>query len=901
MPRTVLALLAAAVLASGEAVYPVANPGPQSYAATAFRLPAPLPPGLAPARGAAPLPIVVSRAGTSLPSAMVEEDGAWWAVVRDDLAAGATAEYRVAPGQPPAAAEPVRVQQRDGLIELDNGRVAVRVPASAPAGQAPGPIAAVRVGAGWLAASRWVGAPACTAFDAAVIADGQATAAVRLRWRFAGTAGASGTVPCFAEVTVRLDPGADHAEIAERHALPMGARWELHLAAGWSPDRGFSAPHWQGAGGQEASKAPSADRPLAPVANPAMRSDLFLALLPRWNQHFKDGWRAAVGDGTRALGAVAVKASRWVWPHDNAVELSIDGAGTLRLPAERGRRVWWLTASPAVDRAYLERWWLQHPERIGGFIADFPGAKGGWQGISPYDGSNINPTGHQRGQGRQALKNAGKPGDRTTLLRLQDWIHPDIYGSYWLGWSPENPNFFSDFHRQPVGWAAMLKAHPRFAELRAEVEERLRQDLWHSVTMPGGAGQECPGYLGHSLGIWREIAEVSREHLGFDPTADPRFRAAEEFRRRISQPDGPGRRDLPIGDTHPDRKGGGGPARVEVDAAAVRGWASEEFPGFGAILRDRPGTPEETYVSFKSGPNRGHYHGDQLAIHWCSAARPLAVDHHASYNPRVGQEHMHNRVSFATPDLPYANMDGYERLIGVAFGGGADIAVGEVASNRLRAVAPLPPENWHQEWPQQELGGELRYRRTIVLMKGGPQAWLVLRDQWWSPQPVRAAFNLHVRAASAALAGPQAVWDGRLTVRFVQPAPVSIEALAWAHENGGREETNGIRAFQQPAAQGEFIAVLWPGADAPASSWSDGVLKVGGAQIRFAADGGVEAAGTVLRASAIDPERSQGEVGLFVPDAGYPFGRIPDWLIRQRGALPAFAPAWAARMRDETP
>jgi len=32
----------------------------------------------------------------------------------------------------------------------------------------------------------------------------------------------------------------------------------------------------------------------------------------------------------------------------------------------------------------------------------------------------------------------------------------------------------------------------------------------------------------------------------------------------------------------------------------------------------------------------------------------------------------------------------------------------------------------------------------------------------------------------------------------------------------------------------------------------------------------------------IDPDRSQGRIGLFVPDAGYPFGDIPDWLIRQR-------------------
>jgi hypothetical protein len=41
-----------------------------------------------------------------------------------------------------------------------------------------------------------------------------------------------------------------------------------------------------------------------------------------------------------------------------------------------------------------------------------------------------------------------------------------------------------------------------------------------------------------------------------------------------------------------------------------------------------------------------------------------------------------------------------------------------------------------------------------------------------------------------------------------------------------------------------------------------------------------------LTAEEIDLDRFQGEIGLFVPDTGYPFGRIPDWLIRQRVQRP---------------
>ena len=43
---------------------------------------------------------------------------------------------------------------------------------------------------------------------------------------------------------------------------------------------------------------------------------------------------------------------------------------------------------------------------------------------------------------------------------------------------------------------------------------------------------------------------------------------------------------------------------------------------------------------------------------------------------------------------------------------------------------------------------------------------------------------------------------------------------------------------------------------------------------------------TQLTGRDIDMDRSQGEIGLFVPDAGYPFGVIPDWLIRQRIKAP---------------
>ena len=59
----------------------------------------------------------------------------------------------------------------------------------------------------------------------------------------------------------------------------------------------------------------------------------------------------------------------------------------------------------------------------------------------------------------------------------------------------------------------------------------------------------------------------------------------------------------------------------------VRDFRTEELPGFGMVFRNNPGTDKETYLAFKSGPNRGHYHGDQLSFHYCADSRQLAIDH----------------------------------------------------------------------------------------------------------------------------------------------------------------------------------------------------------------------------------------------------------------------------------
>jgi len=868
------------------------NPTKRQYKDEAVRLmtPAPGPAGS----------FTVQEDGVEVPYQVEEIDGKNWIWVCSTFEPGSSHKYQVATGRPKPATPKVTVRKDGDAYVLDNGVVAVKVPAEGGTTIPAGPVAGIKLGDKWVGASSWKTSFQLRRFTAAVVGDGTILGKVRLRYEFNGAAGIDGNTAAFARIEVALGPGWSHAEVFERHEMARGDCWELEVSKGWSPTQGVSKPFSGGAGSGLVGGKVEPTRALKPGGLPYQREDLFINLFPRWNQHYKDGWYFAATDGSSHVGAVVVRAGQWVWPHGNSIEAVVKESGSyagLRGSTWKGQRLWWLFA-PALtpcNTDYVARYAWEGLDKLNHeFVLDWPGQKGSFSGMNLYDGGQMNPTGGIRGAGRRAIADAGKPGDISTLARVQVMMHGDTYGSYWNFWSPENPNFFTDFTRVPIALTAQLRSHPRFEELRRMAEAKLKEDMYHSITLPGGAGQECPGYVGYALRNWTDLAEVCRQHLGFDPTTWDRFKAAQYFQKRITQPDGAARRALPMGDTHPGKEGG--PARLDVPADEVRKFTTEELPGFGVIFTSNPGTEKETYLAFKSGPNRGHYHGDQLSFHYCANAKALAADHHCSYHPRAGQEHMHNRVAFHTEKFPYANMDGYERLIAFKTSPDADVAMGQVESERLRQVEKLPPEIWHQEYPQHEFAKPLTYRRTIVLVKGSPQDYFVIRDQFWACEALAATYCLHVRSDRIQQKAQQ-VDFGNLTLHCVQPAKFDFESFPWSHDNGGREETQGARLTIR-ADKGEFITVLYPG-QAPAVTAIPGGVKVGKDEITFAGDrpaaGDAAKHVTVSRdgrevlslvGKDVNPDRSQGEIGLFVPDAGYPFGEIPDWLVKQRARRP---------------
>jgi len=204
---------------------------------------------------------------------------------------------------------------------------------------------------------------------------------------------------------------------------------------------------------------------------------------------------------------------------------------------------------------------------------------------------------------------------------------------------------------------------------------------------------------------------------------ESRFAAAVSFFEHVSQPfawhfaganaSRPdsywGRWLLPLGDTHPGQL----PYySLPYTRSDIKSFKSEELPGYGAVLRNNPGTMDETFFAFKAGPNRGHNHGDQLSFHYCAYGSRHAIDIMAGYNPRPLQEFWHNRLV-----LNHKNMDSYERLIAFKSSTDVDVAMGVVSSSRLREVPEKPPGIWQANYPYVLYPSEFVYTRTAVLVK----------------------------------------------------------------------------------------------------------------------------------------------------------------------------------------
>ncbi|MGD0090497.1 MAG: hypothetical protein ABSE73_11310 [Planctomycetota bacterium] len=828
------------------------------------------------------------------------------------IAAAASHEYKVTTeSQQPAVAAKPFVQAATGpQLSLKNEVFEIQLAKAAATGELPGPVLGVQ-GAGGpkRGGSSWHTALKLKKLTSQLLDAGPLFGKVRLRYEF--EPGPELAAP-FAELDISVVPGQAFATLEEAHRMNPGDYWAFDAGKDWQPVAGLVRGWYVGAF--------KPDESLREVAlEPSERlGTTLISLQPRWTQSYDHGWFFAATDRTSLVGAMVGRAGKWDWPYDNLIDVRVKesrDSATLVCPTWKGRRYWYLLAGPYefADQALktMKRVAMQPLDKLAHeYILDWPGQPpGGFRGLNYYSGELADPTDVVRRVGKNAVDAAlagSIKADRGLLAVYQAYLDPDFFGYYYNHWSPINPNFATDMLRIPIALATALKAHPQFPRLARMAEDALRMDMDYSVTLPGGAGQECPGYTAHALESWLMLAGLCRGQLGFDPREWPRFKAAASFLLHTSPPLGNGLRGiLPLGDTHAPGPDVAALAKKAGVTDRLDDMVTEELPGFGVVFRSHPGGPDENFLAFKAGPNRIHMHGDQLSFHYCGNGKRLAIDHMCSYAPRADQEHMHNRVAFTAGDWEYANMDGYERLIAFKTTPAADVAVGQVESSRLRRQPKAPQEvEWNPKGPYKALDKPLVYRRTVVFVKN-PAArkacdYFVIRDQHWGPE-VQATYCLHVETETCERRGQTAVF-GTMTLFCAEPAEPRYERFDWSFSKGKGtygEHTSGVRASVR-GSQTRFITVLYPSPAAPkmesipdgvrvrfedaevdeVAFWAQTAPGRGDAPLVTLTRGG--RAAVVLKAGDIDLDRSQGEVGLFIPECGYDFGPVPDWLIKQR-------------------
>ena len=844
MAGALITTLAGTALAAG-AEWTMVNPTGRTYADEPVRLKLAVPADISPDR------YTVREDGRDVPYQVEVVDGKPAVWIAATLSATQTHRYAIAPGRAAKTEPKVQVRQRGQVIEIDNGVVAVRVPGPSEAGLA-GPIAQIRLPDGrWVGKSAWHTARRLTRFTADVVGDGTIFGRVRLRYDFEERGGLLDESPAFCEVAITLQPGKAHAIVEESHAMGRDDWWEFDCAAGWTPRDAVVKPHFGGFGRPEMKDSdgnPYAWPPNTLKVGQTRMYDTLLNLHPRWSQAYDDGWMFAAMDPTFAVAAVVCRPGKWLWPHDNAIAVKVresaDYAG-LQCPTRRGGRYWFLAAGPRADwqnPGALQAYVLYHAHEgldklFQEYILAWPGLKpppelgltaaqaAAWaSGAGQYATRGNAFVGWGPG-GHAGLRNTGHP--INTLTRAQALFDPDTFGDYWLFWSPENPNFATSWIHGAFNALAEavkypgVKEHPYFKRMQRLAWMKAREEVYHSVTLPSGAGQECFGYMHRHQ--WRHRQVLCRDVLGVDPDTGAWQEAAARFILRTSHPVARGgRKSHPGGDTHPpgpDVFEGLAHFGIKPDLASLK---TEELAGFGVVFHNGPGTTEETYLAFKAGPNRGHFHGDGLSFHYCAYGRPQVIDHHSSYNPRPGGEHMHNRLAFHTDTLPWANMDGYERLIAFKTADPSAVAIGQVESERLRITEPFPPEKWDCSLPEERFETPLKYRRTVVMMKATPRNesgdqapdtrhatpdYFVFRDQYAGPG-LYATYCLHVYGETCERNGATFDFDPvRLTV--AKPAAFDVSRHDWSHSNGGLEETKGLRLTVK-GDSAEFITVLMP-------------------------------------------------------------------------------------------
>ncbi len=420
----------------------------------------------------------------------------------------------------------------------------------------------------------------------------------------------------------------------------------------------------------------------------------------------------------------------------------------------------------------------------------------------------------------------------------------DQWPGYEIGWGPGNPNFHTDKYMVAAFAGAALRDHPDSDEWLNFALENFKDDQERTLLAPDGVGYECPGYSGYALHLQLEIGSLFN-NIGFaNPVADnPLYKKTGRWHRNLLTPFDARlglRHEAPIGDTHrwvsgakeafgqlakffkesdPEfasemmgtyqlvsEQGVETPLLTElvmidhgIPATSVDNmdWGSADYYGFGSIMRTRFGQPDETFVSLKAGPARGHYHNDELSYHFYGAGTPLSLDYNCSYHPRGDHAALHNSMTFGvqrpfTHEGDSGEVPAMEQIQATARVGGfettpvADVIVAERTDETL-TLSPIYPEDakFQYHYPTREAAVPITHRRFLMLVKHPEKSpladYLVVRDETRSAD--RQHLNIHLLARDVKRDGQiiraEGQWDTDAVVFLANPDINDFEVGRW--------------------------------------------------------------------------------------------------------------------------
>lgn len=350
---------------------------------------------------------------------------------------------------------------------------------------------------------------------------------------------------------------------------------------------------------------------------------------------------------------------------------------------------------------------------------------------------------------------------------------PDFWNGRYYDWGIGNPNFHTDMHNIPGMVAAQINTHPHAKRWADYSKREIYADVARSSWQPGGGWTESPGYTNHAFGVFLPTAHAFRRSDLVNPFDDKTFKDAIAFTENLATPidKRKGVRGLmSIGDSNTElrvenymqaamayeksdppfagdlmalarsaipedeliKPGALGNTLTSTNPgiAPNPAWKLESryFGGIGAFLRSKFGSPAEGLVTFKAGPARNHYQGDELSFTFWGQGDYVAVDYSSFYSPRMNPDWTHNKVSFGlSASSPVARMMAYESTPE------ADLAVAENVNESLQ-IMTRPYASARSLWDYPPLRTAPKTNRRLVLFVKHPEEspfadYLVIRDE----------------------------------------------------------------------------------------------------------------------------------------------------------------------------